>query len=194
MIQPKQLTSAAQHGKTRIWNSKLVEEVRQKVINGEEIVGGNPFHEGDIDFRAGDIIYEYSEEELKEIAKCATDIVYFANTYCVSMTDDGVQKIKLRPYQEKALRSYQDNRWIVFLASRQIGKCFSRQVKIKVLEKTTNQEFVFPLYHLYYLFDYPKSFLGYFKLFLYKIETFLTEGKIYNTRKLKKILNDPKKS
>lgn len=110
------------HGKTRVWNAKLVEEVRQKIINGEPYFGGNPFYEGDIDYRAADIIYEYSEEELKEIAKCATDIIYFANTHCESMTDDGVRKIKLRDYQEKALKTYQQNRWVVFLASRQIGK------------------------------------------------------------------------
>jgi hypothetical protein len=109
-------------GKTKVWNAVLVDKVRESIINGDDVLGGNPFHEGDIDFRAGDIIYEYTEEELREIAKCATDIVYFANNYCVSMTDEGVQKIKLRPYQEKALRTYQENRWIVFLASRQIGK------------------------------------------------------------------------
>ena len=117
-----QVNFSQPHGKTKIWNTKMVEEVRDKIVNGETVLGGNPFHEVDIDFRAGDLIFDYSEEELKEIARCATDIVYFANKYCVSMTDDGVQKITLRPYQEKVLRAYQENRWIVFLASRQIGK------------------------------------------------------------------------
>jgi hypothetical protein len=109
-------------GKTRVWNSSLVEEVIRKIESGEPTIGGTPFHEGDINFRAPEIIYEYSEWEIKEIAKCAADIVYFANNYCVSMTDEGVRRIKLRPYQEKALRHYQNNRWTVFLASRQIGK------------------------------------------------------------------------
>lgn len=109
-------------GKTRVWNHTLVENVRKLLENGDPVLGGTPFHEGDIDFRNADIVYEYNEEELKEIARCATDIVYFANTYCVSMTDDGVQRIKLRDYQEDVLRTYQANRWIIFLASRQIGK------------------------------------------------------------------------
>jgi hypothetical protein len=122
MIQQPKNPIAQKTSKTRVWNSKLVEEVRTKIVSGEPIVGGTPFHEGDIDYRAAEIIYEYSEEELREIAKCATDIVYFANKYCVSMTDEGIRKIKLRPYQEKALRTYQENRWVVFLASRQIGK------------------------------------------------------------------------
>jgi hypothetical protein len=111
-----------QNSKTRVWNSFLVEDAIKKIENGEQIIGGTPFHEGDINFRAGEIVYEYSDWELKEIAKCASDIVYFANNYCVSMTDEGVRKITLRPYQEKALRHYQNNRWTVFLASRQIGK------------------------------------------------------------------------
>jgi hypothetical protein len=105
-----------------VWNATLVENVRKLIANGDIVQGGTPFHEGDIDFRAADIVYEYSEEELREIAKCATDIVYFANNYCDSMTDEGVRRIKLRPYQEKILRTYEANRWIVFLASRQIGK------------------------------------------------------------------------
>lgn len=120
----QQISSQAQNapGKTRVWNEVLVEQVRKQIENGDQVVGGTPFHEGDIDFRAGDIVYEYTEEDFKEIAKCATDIVYFANNYCNSMTDEGVQRIKLRPYQENILRTYEANRWIVFLASRQIGK------------------------------------------------------------------------
>lgn len=122
MNQLSKVSTQQPHGKTRVWNAKLVDEIREKIVNGEPYLGGTPFYEGDIDYRAADIIYEYNEEELREIAKCATDIIYFANNYCVSMTDDGIAKIKLRDYQEKALRAYQQNRWVVFLASRQIGK------------------------------------------------------------------------
>ena len=79
-----QVNFSQPHGKTKIWNTKMVEEVRDKIVNGETVLGGNPFHEVDIDFRAGDLIFDYSEEKLKEIARCATDIVYFANKYGVS--------------------------------------------------------------------------------------------------------------
>jgi len=170
----------------KVWNSKLVEEVREKILNGIDVSGGTPFHEGDIDYKAGDIIYEYSEMELTEIAKCATDIVYFANNYCVSMTDEGVRKIKLRPYQEKTLRTYQENRWCVFLASRQIGKCFHRQTKVKILDKENN-EYNLPLYVLMYSHMKNLTFIEKVKLSLYKIESLLTEGKIYSTRKYRKI-------
>jgi hypothetical protein len=65
---------------------------------------------------------------MAEIKKCAKDIVHFANTYCQVMTDEGYMKITLRPYQEKVLRSYQDNRWNIFLAPRQIGKTITSSI------------------------------------------------------------------
>ena len=42
-----------------------------------------------------------TEAELKEITKCANDIVYFAEKYAVVMTDNGIQQVKLREYHQK---------------------------------------------------------------------------------------------
>lgn len=108
-------------GKNRVWNTQLVEELTRRIEGGDS-PSNTPFYEGDIELKSADIVFEYSEAELIELAKCANDIVYFANNYCVSMTDEGVRRIKLRPYQEDLLRHYQNNRWSVVLASRQIGK------------------------------------------------------------------------
>jgi hypothetical protein len=44
------------------------------------------------------------------------------------MTDEGYMKIQLRPYQEMVLRSYQDNRWNIFLAPRQVGKTITSSI------------------------------------------------------------------
>lgn len=94
----------------------------QAIEEGVDYPGGTPFHEGDPEWRAADIVYEYDEIEIRELARCAQDVVYFANNYCKAMTDYGIQRIKLRPYQIKVLRAFQENRFNVFLASRQIGK------------------------------------------------------------------------
>ena len=48
------------------------------------------------------------------------------------MTDEGVAQIQLRKYQKSMLKDFQDNRFNVMLASRQIGKCTSYATKIKV--------------------------------------------------------------
>jgi len=41
----------------------------------------NPFHENDPELRKGNILFEYTEWELEEMQKCASDVVYFANKY-----------------------------------------------------------------------------------------------------------------
>ena len=99
-------TKDNQTGKNKVWNAQRVAECLRLIEDGRETPGGNPFHESDINYRASNIVYDYSEEELKEIAICASDVVYFANNYCVAMTDYGIKKITLRPYQEKVLSDY----------------------------------------------------------------------------------------
>ena len=123
-------TKDNQTGKNKVWNAQRVAECLRLIEDGRETPGGNPFHESDINYRASNIVYEYSEEELKEIARCASDVVYFANNYCVAMTDYGIKKITLRPYQEKVLADFQNNRFNVFLASRQIGKTVTSAIFI----------------------------------------------------------------
>ena len=116
--------------KNRVWNSERVEECIRLIEDGRDVVGGTPFHEGDPTWKAADIVYEYNDFEMEEIAKCAADVVYFANNYCMAMTDYGIQKITLRPYQIDVLKSFQSNRFNVFLASRQIGKTVTSAIFI----------------------------------------------------------------
>lgn len=119
-----------QSTKNRVWNAERVEECLRLIEQGREVPGGTPFHEGDPDWKAENVVYEYSDYELQEIAKCASNVVYFANNYCSAMTDYGIQKITLRDYQEDVLQSFQDHRFNVFLASRQIGKTVTSAIFI----------------------------------------------------------------
>ena len=119
------------NSKNRVWNSERVAEcIRVMEDTGDAPPGGTPFHENDPTWKTADIVYEYSEYELREVAKCAADVVYFANNYCMAMTDYGIQKITLRDYQIDVLRSFQANRFNVFLASRQIGKTVTSAIFI----------------------------------------------------------------
>ncbi len=104
------------------WSTKSVKDLFEKITNGDPMPRQNPFSEGDTDWRAANIAFEYSPEEIEEMVKCQEDILYFANNYCFSKTDEGVKKIKLRDYQEDVIQAYSENDRIVFLASRQIGK------------------------------------------------------------------------
>lgn len=103
------------------WSTEKIE--RLKIAMDEGAKPQNiPFHEGKFEYKKANIVFEYTAEEIKEIRRCATDIVYFANKYCTVMTDEGVRTITLRPYQERMVKHFQDNRFSIVLASRQIGK------------------------------------------------------------------------
>ena len=111
------------------WTSKKVEQLMLAIDEGYK-PKSTPFYEGNPNLRKGNIVFNYSDEEIREIKKCAKDIVYFANTYCTVMTDEGLQTINLRPYQEDMLRQFQAERFNICLASRQVGKTICSSIFI----------------------------------------------------------------
>lgn len=117
----------------KVWNTKKVLEEIERIEKGLP-ADYSAFYDGQIEMKAADIVFEPTDDEWVELARCANDVTYFANHYCHSMTDEGIRQITLRPYQEDMLRAFQDNRFVVMLASRQIGKCsiFTTKIKIKV--------------------------------------------------------------
>jgi len=116
--------------KSNYWSTARVEEVIKKADeNGIDFKDlDNPFHENDPDLRSGGILFEYTEDEISEIKKCASDVIYFANKYCRVMTDEGVKKITLRDYQEQILSQYQEHRFNIFLSPRQSGKTVTSSI------------------------------------------------------------------
>ena len=101
------------------WTSEKVEQLMLAIEEGYK-PKATPFYEGNPNLRKGNIVFNYTPHEIREIKKCATDIVYFANNYCTVMTDHGLQTITLRPYQEEMLRQFQAERFNICLAARQI--------------------------------------------------------------------------
>lgn len=180
-----QRTNVQSASKNHVWDTESVNSLRKRIENGDNVQSHTPFHEGDINLKAAEIVFDYTEEELIELAKCANDIVYFANNYAVSMTDEGIRRIRLRPYQEELLRHYQNNRWSVVLASRQIGKCFSPQTIIKLKHANSTDSFDICLFQL---FNYLKGNKTSVIYFLYKIEAFLMGSKIYSRKQLKDLI------
>ena len=111
------------------WTSDKVEQLMLALDEGYK-PKSTPFYEGNPNLRKGNIVFNYTPEELREIKKCATDIVYFANKYCTVMTDEGLQTIELRPYQERMLKQFQEERFNICLASRQVGKTICSSIFI----------------------------------------------------------------
>lgn len=64
-----------------------------------------------------------TEGRMQEWLRCATDPVYFIETYWkIVHPDRGLIPFVLRPFQREAIAAYQKHRMIALLCSRQIGK------------------------------------------------------------------------
>ena len=115
---------------SNFWSSakieRLVYDAEENGVDYKDV--DNPFHENDPELRKGNILFEYTEWELEEIQKCAEDVVYFANTYCHVMTDEGIRQILLRDYQIQILNQYQHHRKNVFVSPRQSGKTITSSI------------------------------------------------------------------
>lgn len=104
-----------------IWSTAAVEKLITAMDEGYK-VKSTPFHEGNLAYRRGNVVFEYTDAEMEHIRRCATDILYFAEHFATVMTDKGLQRITLRDYQKGMLVNFVNNRFNVCLASRQIGK------------------------------------------------------------------------
>lgn len=105
---------------------RLMQDAEDKGVEYKDV--DNPFHENEPELRRGNILFEYTDWELEEIKKCASDVVYFANNYCKVMTDDGIKQILLRDYQVQILEQYQYHRKNVFVSPRQSGKTITSSI------------------------------------------------------------------
>ena len=103
-----------------LWSTKQINDLILALDQGYRPKIKLPFYEGRQYLRKGNIVFEYTDEEIAELAKCASDIVYFAEKYAVVMTDNGIQKVVLREYQKRMLRNFQHERFNIVLASRQM--------------------------------------------------------------------------
>jgi hypothetical protein len=111
-----------------VWSTKQVNDLLLALDQGYKPKVAMPFYEGKQFLRKGNIVFEYTDEEIQELARCASDIVYFAEKYAVVMTDEGIQRVKLREYQKRMLRNFQHERFNIVLASRQMGKTVTASI------------------------------------------------------------------
>lgn len=111
-----------------VWSTKQINDLALALDQGYRPKIKLPFYEGKQFLRKGGIVFEYTDEEIQELAKCASDIVYFAEKYAVVMTDNGIQQVQLREYQKRMLRNFQHERFNIVLASRQMGKTVTASI------------------------------------------------------------------
>lgn len=110
-------------GESKYWSTaKINELLRRADEEGLDFKSvDNPFHDNNPELKRANVLWEYTQDEIVEMEKCARDVIYFSK-YCQVMTDTGLANIDLRDYQKSVLREYQGNRFNIFLAPRQVGK------------------------------------------------------------------------
>lgn len=77
--------------------------------------------------------YPYTSEHLNELRKCSENIFYFIINYAKVITlKGGIDYLKLYQYQKNAIKIITENRFSIFKFPRQMGKCISKNTKVKV--------------------------------------------------------------
>ena len=96
-------------GRKLVWSTKSINDLLLALDKGYRPQVSMPFYEGKQQLRKGNIVFDYTKEEIAELARCANDIVYFAEQYAVVMTDEGIQRVEMRDYQKELLHNFQNN-------------------------------------------------------------------------------------
>ena len=133
----------------RVYSTALINKLIEDRNQGYDI-DFDPFFNRDTELRASNIPFKMTDEEMEEYQKCYDDPEYFINKHCKFMTDKGLSTVELREYQKKVIdivtaESYDSeiddvipsNRNIVWLASRQVGKCLCFNELVTLNSSTT---------------------------------------------------------
>lgn len=123
MFDPRALPKKGESEVRRtVWCADNVNIALEAYAAGLPLVA-SPFLPNSPMLRRPGLLYEWSKHELNEARKCQQDILYFADTYIELFRPDATYgPITLRPYQREYLKLLQANRFVVFVAARQIGK------------------------------------------------------------------------
>lgn len=79
-----------------------------------------------INIKKANVQSEYSLDEIQELKRCISDPVYFIRHYVkIQHPVRGIIPFDMYQYQERMLKTYQDNRFVVVLSARQTGKSIS---------------------------------------------------------------------
>lgn len=80
-------------------------------------------YNGNIYVKRDGVVQHYTAHELNEYIKCRDDVAYFCENYVkVISLDKGLVPFKLRGYQTKMVKHFNDNKFNIVLACRQSGK------------------------------------------------------------------------
>jgi len=79
------------------------------------------FYRNIIGFKKHDLIFSMTNEEKLEYSRCVNDPIYFIETYCPVITNNGYMNIKLRNYQKELVEKFITNKFNIVMNSRNSG-------------------------------------------------------------------------
>jgi hypothetical protein len=78
---------------------------------------------GNANLKAAGVPLNFTKDQIEEYLKCASDPIYFIETYCKIVTlDHGLQPFKLYECQKKKVGIIHENRKVILMEGRQQGK------------------------------------------------------------------------
>lgn len=73
-------------------------------------------------WRAPNVVYQFTAEELSEFSKCSNDLLYFIENYCkIKHEDSMIKNINLRDYQKEIIKNLSDFRFNILAVAPQMG-------------------------------------------------------------------------
>lgn len=81
----------------------------------------SPYYRRDESIRAGDILFDYTSDEIESLMRIVYDPEYLLSLTKAITPTLGYSNIVLRPYQQQALTNYKNNRFNTIINSRQSG-------------------------------------------------------------------------
>lgn len=168
-----------------VWSTDKVNALLENYAAGTvDIRGykGSPFFMNDLNLRKSKLQFQYTKNEMRELRRCAKDPVYFARYYCTLFTEEGYIKVNLRDYQREMIGAMLDERMVIMMCSRQIGKCISFNTRMRIYNRETNSMRDVPVYNIWYNILKKNNALTVFariKYKLYKLYDLLSASHAY---------------
>lgn len=106
-----------------IWTTELINEYLNDLSKSQVKENiPSPFFKNKVGFRKPFIKFKYTSEEIELLKKCSKDVIFFAENFCKTMTDEKISTVKLYDFQKRILKDLQEHRKCIWLASRQSTK------------------------------------------------------------------------
>jgi hypothetical protein len=157
-----------------ILNENKVEEITEKYKEGYILKNKERiFHQSMIGFRKSGVTYKFSDKELEEYSKCYNNPVYFIENYT---------NVKLRDYQIDVIKHYLNNRFPLYLMSREMGV-------YNILELLLLHEALFKNDKTIVILDNFKNDISYIREVYKDLPFFLKKGIIQINEKVIKFEN-----